>query len=39
MAPDSDRLFKKLWLVNAVMLLVAMGGVIALVVHASRGGS
>jgi len=39
MASDSKRLFKRLWLVNAIMFLVALVGVVALVVYASRGGS
>jgi hypothetical protein len=38
MGSDSNRLFKRLWLVNGIMLLVALIGVIALILYASRGG-
>jgi hypothetical protein len=33
MAPDSDHLFKRLWLVNGVMFLVALVGIIGVVTY------
>jgi hypothetical protein len=36
MPTHSDRLFRRLWLVNGVMFLVALVGVIALIVYAAR---